>query len=378
MSVTTNLGLVKPILSVFKSPLHLKNGAILPEFSLMIETYGTLNAEKTNGILICHALSGNHHAAGRHHIDDKRPGWWDLLIGPGKPIDTNRFFIVSSNNIGGCDGSTGPRSPREQSDVPWGREFPQVHVNDWVNSQKLLAEKLGIVEWAAVIGGSLGGMQALDWAVRYPTKVRYCVMMAAAPNLTAQNIAFNEIARQAIMTDPGWLDTSAIGEGGETNKGMAIARMVAHLTYLSADGMTSRFGRELTNQDSRAGIPDAPPIFQVESYLRYQGEQFSSRFDPHTYMLMTKALDHFDIAEAYGGYLPNAMNAITCESLIISFTSDWRFPPSRSREMVNAMITADKKVTYANIKSDDGHDAFLLPNPEYLELLYGWMRRIET
>jgi homoserine O-acetyltransferase len=341
----------------------------------MVETYGELNAARSNAVLICHALSGNHHAAGRYSEDDQKPGWWDLMIGPGKPFDTRRFFVVSLNNIGGCDGSTGPASINPDSGVPWGPDFPQIHVSDWVQSQAMLADRLGIDVWAAVIGGSLGGMQALQWAAQYPERVRNCVVLAAAPKLTAQNIAFNEIARHAILTDPDWHSGHYSRQNAVPTRGLALARMVGHLTYMSADGMSDKFGREIRENDTDMGSEDEV-VFQVESYLRYQGSQFSTRFDANTYVLMTRALDYFDIAGDFGGDLTRAMSEITARTLVISFSSDWRFAPARSKEIVNALISANREVTYAEIVTDGGHDAFLLDHPDYSGLLSAWMRQV--
>lgn len=375
MAAEGSVGLVTANLEHFADPLTLRNGRVLPSFELMVETYGELNAARSNAVLICHALSGNHHAAGRYSVDDQKPGWWDLMIGPGKPFDTRRFFVVSLNNIGGCDGSTGPASINPDSGVPWGPDFPQIHVSDWVQSQAMLADRLGIDVWAAVIGGSLGGMQALQWAAQYPERVRNCVVLAAAPKLTAQNIAFNEIARHAILTDPDWHSGHYSRQNAVPTRGLALARMVGHLTYMSADGMSDKFGREVRENDTDMGSEDEV-VFQVESYLRYQGSQFSTRFDANTYVLMTRALDYFDIAGDFGGDLTRAMSEITARTLVISFSSDWRFAPARSKEIVNALISANREVTYAEIVTDGGHDAFLLDHPDYSGLLSAWMRQV--
>jgi len=375
MAAEGSVGLVTANLEHFADPLTLRNGRVLPSFELMVETYGELNAARSNAVLICHALSGNHHAAGRYSVDDQKPGWWDLMIGPGKPFDTRRFFVVSLNNIGGCDGSTGPASINPDSGVPWGPDFPQIHVSDWVQSQAMLADRLGIDIWAAVIGGSLGGMQALQWAAQYPERVRNCVVLAAAPKLTAQNIAFNEIARHAILTDPDWHSGHYSRQNAVPTRGLALARMVGHLTYMSADGMSDKFGREVRENDTDMGSEDEV-VFQVESYLRYQGSQFSTRFDANTYVLMTRALDYFDIAGDFGGDLTRAMSEITARTLVISFSSDWRFAPARSKEIVNALISANREVTYAEIVTDGGHDAFLLDHPDYSGLLSAWMRQV--
>ena len=375
-SLTENsVGIVSPRRAHFPEALYLESGEVLNGFELIYETYGELRADGSNAVLVCHALSGNHHAAGFHSENDAKPGWWDTVIGPGKPIDTNRFFVVCPNNIGGCDGSTGPNSLCEATGEPWGSHFPQVTVADWVETQKRLAKHLNIQHWAAVIGGSLGGMQALEWSVRHPDWVSHCVAIAAAPGLTAQNIAFNEIARQAIFSDPEWQDGNYLEAGSSPAQGMALARMVGHLTYMSADKMTDRFGREL-RQGSFDPQDDEEPVFQVESYLRYQGSQFVGRFDANTYVLMTRALDRFDLSAHGQGDLTEALRDASAEFLIISFSSDWRFAPSRAQEMANALLSAEKRVTYSDIESDAGHDAFLLDDANYLALFSAWMGRV--
>lgn len=374
-SRASSLGVIKPEHAHFSDALYLESGEVLDEFELVYETYGALQPDGNNAILICHALSGNHHAAGFHSEADTKPGWWDTVIGPGKPIDTNRFFVVCPNNIGGCNGSTGPASISKTTGKPWGSLFPQVTVGDWVESQKRLAQHLGINQWAAVVGGSLGGMQALQWSITYPDWVAHCIVIAAAPGLTAQNIAFNEIARQAIFSDPDWCGGDYIDANTAPEKGMALARMVGHLTYMSADNMSDRFGREL-RQGSFDPDDDEQPIFQVESYLRYQGSQFATRFDANTYVLMTRALDRFDLAAASDGDLAKALEPASAEFLILSFSSDWRFSPARSREITTALLAAGKRVTYSNLESDAGHDAFLLEDADYIALLHAWMRRV--
>lgn len=376
MVAANDIGLVTPFVEQFNEPLTLSDGSVLPAFELVVETYGELNAAKTNAVLICHALSGNHHAAGRHHADDRKPGWWDQLIGPGKPIDTSRFFVVCLNNLGGCDGSTGPASINPATQQAWGPDFPSVKVCDWVVTQALLADRLGIDTWAAVIGGSLGGMQALQWSIDLPDRVRHCVALAAAPRLTAQNIAFNEIARHAITSDKQWHAGHYQGANAAPIDGIALARMVGHLTYMSADGMSDKFGRELRDA-SIDGANEDNTVFEVESYLRYQGTRFATRFDANTYLLMTRALDHFDLAENTGGDLAAAMAKSQCRFLIMSFSSDWRFSPARSREITNALLTADKAVTYADIETDAGHDAFLIYDPVYVGLFDAWMRQVK-
>mgnify|MGYP003333728117 FL=1 len=373
-SSARSVGVVTPQVAHFTDPFTFSNGATLDQHTLIYETYGELNAAGTNAVLICHALSGSHHAAGVHNEAEQRPGWWDLAIGPGKPIDTDRLFVVSSNNLGGCDGSTGPTTPMPGSNTPWGSQFPQPQVRDWVRSQKLLAEYLGISRWAAVIGGSLGGMQALQWAVDFPDWVEHCVALASAPGLTAQNIAFNEIARHAILSDPDFRGGEYLAQSALPARGVALARMVGHLTYMSADGMSDRFGREL-REESFSPDGNQERVFQVESYLRHQGDRFSTRFDANTYVLMTRALDLFDLSEGYPD-LATALSKATANFLLLSFSSDWRFAPQRSIEIRDALMATGKPVTYANINTDNGHDGFLLPDPTYERLLSEWMQRV--
>ncbi|MGO3353878.1 MAG: homoserine O-succinyltransferase MetX, partial [Halomonas sp.] len=345
---------------------------VLPAYELIYETYGTLNAERSNAVLICHALSGHHHAAGYHSEEDRKPGWWDAHIGPGKAIDTNRFFVVSLNNLGGCHGSTGPVSHNPETGRQWGPEFPMVTVSDWVASQAQLADHLGIERWAAAVGGSLGGMQVMQWTMTYPERVANAVVIAATPRLSAQNIAFNEVARQAIRSDPEFFDGWYAEHDTVPKRGLKLARMVGHITYLSEDAMGSKFGRDLRSDDLNFGFDVE---FQVESYLRYQGDTFSTAFDANTYLLMTKALDYFDPAATQGGDFAKALAPVQCPFLIVSFTTDWRFPPSRSRELVDALTRAGKSVSYANIDSPHGHDAFLLSEPRYDAILSAFMSR---
>ncbi|PKG54074.1 MULTISPECIES: homoserine O-succinyltransferase MetX [Halomonadaceae] len=369
---TTSVGLVTPHVARFDTPLALACGKVLPAYELIYETYGTLNAERSNAVLICHALSGHHHAAGYHSEDDRKPGWWDAHIGPGKAIDTNRFFVVSLNNLGGCHGSTGPVSHNPETGRQWGPEFPMVTVSDWVASQARLADQLGIERWAAAVGGSLGGMQVMQWTMTYPERVANAVVIAATPRLSAQNIAFNEVARQAIRSDPEFFDGWYAEHDTVPKRGLKLARMVGHITYLSEDAMGSKFGRDLRSDDLNFGFDVE---FQVESYLRYQGDTFSTAFDANTYLLMTKALDYFDPAATQGGDLAQALAPAQCPFLIVSFTTDWRFPPSRSRELVDALTRAGKSVSYANIESPHGHDAFLLSEPRYDAIVSAFMNR---
>ena len=352
-------------------------GRRLPEFELVYESYGTLNAAASNAILICHALSGHHHAAGYHSEDDDKPGWWEACIGPGKPIDTDRFYVVSLNNLGGCHGSTGPRSINPETGKEYGPDFPPMRARDWVNSQALLADRLGIDCWAAVIGGSLGGMQAMRWSLLYPQRVQHCIVIAAALKLSAQNIAFNEIARQAISSDPDFHEGHYRQHLTIPSQGLAIARMVGHITYLSDDAMADKFGRDLRSgdfSDNASGEVE----FQVQSYLRHQGNAFSQSFDANTYILMTRALDWFDLARDYGDDPARAFADCEASFLVISFTSDWRFSPQKSRDIVDALLAAGKQVTYSNIEADQGHDAFLLPIPRYLDVFNAYMKRVGT
>jgi homoserine O-acetyltransferase/O-succinyltransferase len=347
----------------------------LPSYELVYETYGELNELRSNAVLICHALSGNHHAAGFHSPDEKKPGWWDECIGPGKPIDTNRFFVVCLNNLGGCHGSTGPSSINPATGQPWGRDFPPIRTRDWVHSQARLADYLGIDYWAAVIGGSLGGMQAMRWSVEFPERIRHCVVIAAALKLSAQNIAFNEVARQAIQSDPDFADGNYQARNMIPTRGLALARMIGHITYLSDDAMANKFGRDLRSGTlSRGEVSNAE--FQVQSYLRHQGNQFSSNFDANTYILMTHALDYFDLALEYDNDPIAAFRQAKCSFLVISFSTDWRFSPERSREIVTALLAADRPVTYADIEAKEGHDAFLMPIPRYLDLFRAYMLRV--
>ncbi|KXU38976.1 homoserine O-acetyltransferase [Ventosimonas gracilis] len=369
-----SVGLVTPQTAHFNEPLALACGRSLAPWQLVYETYGTLNPARSNAILICHALSGHHHAAGFHREDERKPGWWDSCIGPGKPIDTRRFFVVSLNNLGGCNGSTGPASINPASGKAYGADFPVMTVEDWVKSQALLADRLGISQWAAVIGGSLGGMQALQWSISYPERIRHCVAIAAAPRLSAQNIAFNEVARQAILTDPDFFGGHFKEQGVVPKRGLMLARMVGHITYLSDDAMGEKFGRGLKSEKLNYDFHSVE--FQVESYLRYQGEEFSGRFDANTYLLMTKALDYFDPAATHNGDLAKTLAVAKAHFCLMSFTTDWRFPPARSREIVDALLRAGKNVSYLEIDAQQGHDAFLLPIPRYLQALDSYLQGI--
>jgi homoserine O-acetyltransferase len=372
-----SVGIVTPQQIDFPGPVQLASGRTLAPVRIVYETYGTLNAARSNAVLICHALSGHHHAAGYHSQTDDKPGWWDYYIGPGKPIDTNRFFVVSLNNIGGCHGSTGPTSTNPDTGRPWGPDFPRLRVRDWVKTQAMLMDALGIEVWAAVVGGSLGGMQAMRWCVDYPERLRHCVVIASAMKLTAQNLAFNEIARQAITSDPDFHEGRYLEHDTAPRKGLAIARMVGHVTYLSGDAMGQKFGRDLRSGTFEPGT-EATIEFQVGSYLRYQGETFSDRFDANTYLLMTQALDYFDLARDFGDNPSSAFARTASRFLVVSFTTDWRFSPERSREIANALLRAGKAVTYAEIDSEYGHDAFLIPIERYKQVFGAYMNSIEV
>ena len=368
-----SVGIVTPQTCYIDTPIELECGQTLPTYQLVYETYGTLNQTASNAILICHALSGDHHVAGYHQLKDKKPGWWDNVIGPHKVIDTHHFFIVCMNNLGGCSGTTGPTSINPDTQQPYGLDFPIVTVNDWVASQAVLADKLGIHQWAAVIGGSLGGMQAMQWAISYPDRVRHALIIASAPKLSAQNIAFNEVARTAIKTDDAFHQGRYAQYNTIPKKGLGLARMLGHITYLSDEAMGNKFGRDLRHDKLHYGFD---VDFQIESYLRYQSESFVDRFDANTYLLMTKALDYFDPAADYDNNLVKAVSTIQARCLVLSFTTDWRFSPERSEEIVQALVAADKRVTYAKIEATQGHDAFLLPIPRYHEIFSAYMQRI--
>ncbi len=368
-----SVGLVKPETLHIDAAITLDCGRILPHYDLVFETYGKLNTKASNAVLICHALSGDHHAAGYHSMDDKKPGWWDSAIGPGKAIDTNHFYVVSVNNLGGCKGSTGPTSINPETMKPYGPDFPIVTVSDWVKSQAVLADYLGITQWAAVVGGSLGGMQAMQWAISLPERLRHVLIIAAAPKLSAQNIAFNEVARTAIKSDPEFYDGHYAEHNTLPRQGLGLARMLGHITYLSDEAMHEKFGRELRNDTINYGYDVE---FQIESYLRYQSKTFVERFDANTYLLMTKALDYFDPAQDFDDDLAKTVASIQAKSLVISFTSDWRFSPARSQEIVNALLNENKDVSYAEIEAHQGHDAFLMPIPRYQEILKTYMQRV--
>lgn len=371
-----SVGVVEAQRIHFSEPLPLRSGGILPSYDLAVETYGTLNADKSNAILVCHALSGHHHVAGYYADQPQNVGWWDNIVGPGRPLDTDRFFIVGLNNLGGCHGSTGPSSINPATGKPWGAAFPIVAVSDWVNAQARLADVFGIERWAAVMGGSLGGMQALRWTISYPERVRNALIIASAPKLTAQNIAFNDVARQAILTDPDFHGGHFYEHGTRPVRGLRLARMLGHITYLSDDQMGEKFGRELRNGSFSF---DYDVEFEVESYLRYQGDKFAGYFDANTYLLMTKALDYFDPARLDDGDLVRTMARTHPDTnfFVASFTTDWRFSPARSREIVAALLANGRKVSYAEIDLNFGHDSFLMEDPQYHGLVAAFLGNIK-
>jgi homoserine O-acetyltransferase len=370
-----SVGPVVPKVAHFKDPLQLRSGAVVSDYQLVYETYGELNADRSNAVLICHALNASHHVAGWYADDPKNVGWWDNMVGPGKPVDTTRFFVVGVNNIGGCHGSTGPTTVDPATGRPFGAGFPVVTVEDWVAAQARLADLLGIERFCAVMGGSLGAMQALQWTIDQPNRVAHAIVIAGAPRLSTQNIAFNEVARQAIISDPDFHGGDYYAHGTVPRKGLRIARMIGHITYLSDDVMMERFGRVLRADDFRFHFD---VDFEVESYLRYQGEKFAEYFDANTYLRITRALDYFDPAKSHGGDLTRAFRAASARFLVVSFTSDWRFSPARSREIVKALLDNDLDVTYAEIDAPHGHDAFLLDDTHYHELTGAYFLRMAT
>ncbi|MBQ1764925.1 MAG: homoserine O-acetyltransferase [Aquincola sp.] len=372
-----SLGHVTPQRMHFAQPLPLKSGARLADYTLVYETYGSLNADRSNAVLVCHALNASHHVAGTYEGQDRSEGWWDNLVGPGKPLDTDRFFVIGINNPGSCFGSTGPMHANPDPAAggrPYGADFPVMTVEDWVDAQARVLDQLGITQLAAVLGGSLGGMQALSWSLRHPTRLRHCVAVATAPNLSAQNIAFNEVARRAIVTDPDFHGGHFYAHGVVPARGLRVARMIGHITYLSDDSMEAKFGRSL--RAAELGYSTQDIEFQIESYLRYQGEKFSEYFDANTYLLITRALDYFDPAREHGGDLTRAFAAAQAKFMLISFTTDWRFSPARSREIVKALVDNQRDVSYAEIDAPHGHDAFLLEDPRYHAVLRAYFDNV--
>ncbi len=384
----------------FDEPLPLQSGGSIADYDLAFETYGQLNADKSNAIVVCHALNASHHVAGSYEGQPKSEGWWDNMIGPGKPVDTDKFFVIGINNLGSCFGSTGPMHTNPATGKPYGADFPVVTVEDWVDAQARLLDRLGIQTLAAVLGGSLGGMQALSWSLRYPERMRHAVVVASAPNLNAENIAFNEVARRAIVTDPDFNGGHFYEHGVVPARGLRIARMVGHITYLSDDVMNQKFGRSLRAPTLPAARGSLPPEgtdptrggpasdrrdylystqdveFQIESYLRYQGEKFSGYFDANTYLLITRALDYFDPARCHDGDLTRALAVAKARFLLVSFTTDWRFAPARSREIVKSLLENNRDVSYAEIDAPHGHDAFLLDDPRYMSVMRSYFEGI--
>ena len=374
LSQTHSVGSVTAQRIFFNEALHLKSGAILPSYHLMVETYGELNPNKSNAILVCHALNASHHVAGYYADQPENIGWWDNLIGPGKPIDTHRFFVIGINNLGSCFGSSGPCSINPETQKPYGARFPMVTVEDWVHAQARVIDHFGIVQLAAVVGGSLGGMQALAWSVLYADRLRHCMAIATTSKLSAQNIAFNDAARQAILSDPDFHQGHYYEHGVVPKRGLRVARMIGHITYLSDDAMAEKFGRSLKVEQYQFGYNTE---FEIESYLRYQGDKFSNYFDANTYLLLTKALDYFDLAAAFDGHLVNAFRHSQARFLLIAFTTDWRFSPLCSQEIVSALVQANRSVTYAEIDAPHGHDEFLLAHPEYHAVVREYCQQIE-
>jgi len=374
MNAPASIGVVIPKTALFDQPIRLRSGAQIERYELAYETYGRLNPGGNNAVLVCHALNASHHVAGIYGDDASNIGWWDNLIGPGKPVDTNRFFVVGVNNLGGCHGSTGPASINPANGRPWGADFPVVTVEDWVETQARLADRLSIRHFAVVMGGSLGAMQALQWAMSFPDRIRHALVIAAAPRLSAQNIAFNEVARQAIMTDPDFYGGNFYAHNVVPRRGLRLARMLGHITYLSDDAMAEKFGRALRDGALKFNFDVE---FEIESYLRYQGDKFSEYFDANTYLRITKALDYFDPAAEYGGDLTRALARARAAFLLISFTSDWRFSPARSRQILKALVDNRLDVSYAEIDAPHGHDAFLMDDPRYHELIRAYLNNID-
>ena len=373
MKEINSIGIVKPKIFKCADPIKLSCGMTLDNYELIYETYGKLNKNKDNAVLVCHALSGNQHVAGRHKKTDKHPGWWDSLVGPGKPLNTNKFFVIGINNLGGNEGSTGPKSINPKTKKVWGSSFPIITVEDWVKTQKTLINYLGIQRLSSVIGGSLGGMQALEWNLQFPNEVKNTIIIAAAPNLTAQNIAFNEVARQSIITDPDFQKGNFYTKKNKPKRGLRVARMLGHITYLSNDVMKSKFGRKKKKKDFQYNFNTE---FEIESYLNYQGDKFAQEFDANTYIRMTKALDYYDPTKQNKKKLSAVFKKIKSKFLVISFTSDWRFSPARSKEIVKSLLDNNINVSYAEISAESGHDAFLMSDDHYHEILNSFFKNI--
>lgn len=372
-----SVGIVEPVIIKFDEPLQLTSGQVLPQYELAVETYGELNADRSNAVLICHALNASHHVAGVYADNPRDVGWWDNMVGPGKAVDTDRYFVIGVNNIGSCFGSTGPASINPATGEPWGAAFPVLTVEDWVRAQARLADYFGIDCFAAVMGGSLGGMQALSWSITCPERVRHCVVIASTPRLSAQNIGFNEVARRSIISDPDFHGGDYYEHGVVPVHGLSVARMIGHITYLSDEAMAARFGRQQRAAEQGAEFRYGYDVeFEVESYLRYQGEKFSTYFDANTYLLITRALDYFDPSRSTGGDLAMALKPAKADFLLVSFTTDWRFSPERSREIVRALLKNKSSVTYAEIDAPHGHDAFLLDDLRYHAVVQGYFDRI--
>ncbi|MGZ3184158.1 MAG: homoserine O-succinyltransferase MetX [Telluria sp.] len=372
-----SIGIVTPRSMHFAEPLALQSGARIADYTLVYETYGTLNADRSNAVLVCHALNASHHVAGTYQDNPKSVGWWDNMVGPGKPLDTDRFFVIGVNNLGSCFGTTGPMHVNPATGKPYGAAFPVVTVEDWVAAQARLADQLGIRQFACVMGGSLGGMQALSWSIQFPERLRHCMVIASTPKLSAQNIAFNDVARQAILSDPDFHNGDFYAHGVVPKRGLRVARMIGHITYLSNDDMAEKFGRKLRNAAEGDDYKfDFGIDFEIESYLRYQGDKFSEYFDANTYLLITKALDYFDPARSHGGDLTRALANTQANFMLASFTTDWRFSPERSREIVQALVKNRRNVTYAEIDAPHGHDAFLLEDARYMNMVRAYYDRV--
>lgn len=351
-------------------PLELDSGVKLGPWQIAYETYGELNVDKSNAIVICHALTGDQYVASTNPVTGK-PGWWELMVGPGRPVDTNHYFVICANVLGGCLGTTGPATMNPQTGVPYGLDLPVITIRDMVRAQARLVDYLGIDTLFAVMGGSMGGMQVLQWAVSYPERVFAAVPIAAAARHTSQNIAFHEVGRQAIMADPNWWQGTYIQEGVRPTKGLAVARMAAHVTYMSDESLHQKFGRNLQDRDNLTFGFDAD--FQIESYLRHQGMTFVDRFDANSYLYVTRAMDYFDLADQFDGALPQAFAGTNTRFCVMSFTSDWLFPTSESRQVVKALNAAAANVSFVEIESDRGHDSFLLDVPEMFETIRGFL-----